>query len=225
MDIISRETRTTWKNRLTKKSRRKYLQSHEKPTIVIMPLHIELLENNDSWIQSEPIKILTIQLEMTCRACYFYIIQSTTTRRTYVGATYDLGHRLRQHNGQIKGGAKATRCGRPWKLVLAVTGFISWTELIKFEWRMHHPGRQLRGYGLEWRLRCLSQTINQMKWLEVPTSLTSHYTFKQNDVIIVGPRYLTVYWFTVKRTLKILPQYQSYCAEILFYDYQNTSTR
>ena len=33
---------------------------------------------------------------------------------TYVGITTDMERRLRQHNGEIPGGAKSTRAHRPW---------------------------------------------------------------------------------------------------------------
>lgn len=45
---------------------------------------------------------------------HVYIIFSEKFKRTYVGCTVDMMRRLRQHNGEIRGGAKATRMGRPW---------------------------------------------------------------------------------------------------------------
>ena len=52
-----------------------------------------------------------------------YLLQSNTGL-TYVGATVDLDHRLRQHNGEIKGGAKATSvCPGGWIRVAHVEGF------------------------------------------------------------------------------------------------------
>lgn len=44
----------------------------------------------------------------------YVIISSVNT--TYVGSTTDPLRRLRQHNGDICGGAKSTRSNRPWKL-------------------------------------------------------------------------------------------------------------
>lgn len=35
---------------------------------------------------------------------------------TYVGITTDLARRLRAHNGELKGGARFTRRGRPWAI-------------------------------------------------------------------------------------------------------------
>lgn len=45
-----------------------------------------------------------------------YVLVSDDGSRTYVGITNDLERRLEQHNGERKGGAKATRAGRPWSL-------------------------------------------------------------------------------------------------------------
>ena len=37
--------------------------------------------------------------------------------RTYVGIAVDVERRLAQHNGELPGGAKSTRAGRPWAVV------------------------------------------------------------------------------------------------------------
>jgi hypothetical protein len=43
----------------------------------------------------------------------------------YIGQTNDLGRRLRQHNGELTGGARRTRLARPWELIATVEGFPS----------------------------------------------------------------------------------------------------
>ena len=54
---------------------------------------------------------------------------------TYVGATVDLNYRLRQHNGEISGGAKATsKCSGSWKRVCHVEGFADECAALQFEW-------------------------------------------------------------------------------------------
>jgi putative endonuclease len=47
-----------------------------------------------------------------------YVIQSARGI-LYTGITKDIIRRVRQHNGDLAGGAKATRAGRPWTLVYA----------------------------------------------------------------------------------------------------------
>lgn len=44
---------------------------------------------------------------------YAYVLVSERGR-TYVGTTTDVARRLRQHNGELAGGARTTRAGRPW---------------------------------------------------------------------------------------------------------------
>lgn len=45
-----------------------------------------------------------------------YVLRSSADARTYVGIACDVDARLRQHNGEAKGGAKSTRGFRPWQL-------------------------------------------------------------------------------------------------------------
>lgn len=52
---------------------------------------------------------------------YVYLLTDPARRRTYIGATIDVRRRLRQHNGEICGGARATRACRPWTIVAYIT--------------------------------------------------------------------------------------------------------
>ena len=69
---------------------------------------------------------------------FFVYLLESTNHNTYVGATVNLDHRLRQHNGEIKGGAVATtrkvKKGETWTRVCHVEGFPTWSEALKFEW-------------------------------------------------------------------------------------------
>lgn len=49
------------------------------------------------------------------RRWYVYVLISARGR-TYVGVAVDVERRLRQHNGLLAGGARATRAGRPWRV-------------------------------------------------------------------------------------------------------------
>tara|TARA_R100001244_G_scaffold25113_4_gene25545 strand:+ start:6899 stop:7189 length:291 start_codon:yes stop_codon:yes gene_type:complete len=66
---------------------------------------------------------------------YVYVIRSVTGR-TYVGATTDAQRRLRQHNGEIKGGAKNTRGRGPWNLVRIVGPIETQSEALREERRI-----------------------------------------------------------------------------------------
>ncbi|CAI5985151.1 unnamed protein product [Closterium sp. NIES-64] len=75
-----------------------------------------------------------------------YLLLSADCRKTYVGVTMDVQRRVKQHNGEVVGGAKSTRAGRPWTLVGAVEGFRTRSEAFQFEWRWKNP-RTIRGDG------------------------------------------------------------------------------
>lgn len=53
----------------------------------------------------------------TADSWWAYIIYSDKIDKFYTGISTDPFRRLRAHNGMISGGAKATRAGRPWRLV------------------------------------------------------------------------------------------------------------
>jgi len=86
---------------------------------------------------------------------YCYLLSSDANNRcTYIGATTCLRRRLRQHNGQLCGGARATQRYRPWRFVAAVSGFRTWPEALSFEWHWKRSrGLQRRMGWLEARLQ------------------------------------------------------------------------
>ena len=80
------------------------------------------------------------------KAWFVYVLISEKTGRTYVGCTTDLARRLRQHNGEIKGGARCTRAHRPWKVGRVIEGFTSRSEAMTEERRVKKL-RKRRLYG------------------------------------------------------------------------------
>jgi len=78
---------------------------------------------------------------------FFVYLLESTDGSTYVGATVDLDHRLRQHNKEIKGGAHATSAkvaaGQTWRRVCHVAGFPDWPAALQFEWRWKQLSRKL----------------------------------------------------------------------------------
>ena len=99
---------------------------------------------------------------------YVYLLYASATsgQQTYVGATVDLDHRLRQHNKEIKGGAKATSIqverGETWERVCHVEGFPTWQAALQFEWRFKQLTRKLpaRMDPLERRMSALKTLIS-----------------------------------------------------------------
>jgi predicted GIY-YIG superfamily endonuclease len=65
-----------------------------------------------------------------------YVLGSSNSRRTYVGMTNDPSRRIRQHNGELSGGARRTRTGRPWRFLAVVSGFGTMSQAMQAEWRL-----------------------------------------------------------------------------------------
>jgi structure-specific endonuclease subunit SLX1 len=78
---------------------------------------------------------------------YVYILESSDCKATYVGATVDLNHRLRQHNKELAGGAHATSVkvaqGCTWNRICFIQGFPDWSAALQFEWRLKQLSRKL----------------------------------------------------------------------------------
>ncbi|XXG85415.1 hypothetical protein AAC387_Pa11g0494 [Persea americana] len=72
-----------------------------------------------------------------------YLIISSQLPKTYVGATNDFSRRLKQHNGKLKGGAKASHAGRPWTCACIVQGFKDQSEACMFESKWKSFSRKL----------------------------------------------------------------------------------
>ncbi|KAB1224942.1 Structure-specific endonuclease subunit slx1 [Morella rubra] len=65
--------------------------------------------------------------------CVYLIISTNAPIKTYVGVTTDFQRRLKQHNGELRGGAKASRAGRPWMCACIVRGFKDQSGVCEFE--------------------------------------------------------------------------------------------
>ncbi|XP_051144307.1 structure-specific endonuclease subunit slx1 [Andrographis paniculata] len=73
-----------------------------------------------------------------------YLILSTNHPvRTYVGVTNNFSRRLKQHNGEVKGGAKSSRAGRPWICACLIEGFDDKSHAYSFEAKWKISSRKL----------------------------------------------------------------------------------
>ena len=72
--------------------------------------------------------------------------RGAATQKRYVGSTCDLHRRVRQHNGEISGGARRTSGRGPWSAVLALVGFgPDQKEALRAEWRVRRCGVRRKG--------------------------------------------------------------------------------
>lgn len=121
--------------------------------------------------------------------CYFLRSCQPTSKCTYVGITNNLKRRLRQHNGEICGGARYTRRARPWEHFIIVKGFIDKSEVLSFEWHIKHKRKKNnRILTLEWhisqpRWQHLSVEVymKKSKYMKIVKSLTHNITYTFHD--------------------------------------------
>ena len=104
---------------------------------------------------------------------FCYILRNRDPRYrtlTYNGSTNDPKRRLRQHNEEISGGAKAThgKAGA-WEIYALLSGFPDHINTLSCEWRIKHPTgkpgqRDAKYRGPAGRIRGLNEVLPLSKW-------------------------------------------------------------
>jgi predicted GIY-YIG superfamily endonuclease len=104
---------------------------------------------------------------------YCYILrnkQNEFRNLTYNGSTNDPNRRLRQHNGEISGGARFTSSTHGgWEIYAIMTGFVDHKNALSCEWRIKHtngkPGsRPANHRGVLGRIRGLNEIVRLPRW-------------------------------------------------------------
>lgn len=109
---------------------------------------------------------------------------------TYCGFTVDPQHRLRQHNGEIKGGAKATHNKGTWHFIFLITGFKTMNNALSCEWRLKHPdGKRVKNKkynGIPGRILSINDVLKLEKWTEKCdiNNCDCEYTIYAKDTIM-----------------------------------------
>ncbi len=109
-----------------------------------------------------------------------YIIKSDN--KNYVGMTNNFFRRLRQHNGEIKGGAKYTTRYKtsPWYPILIIDGFDTMKEAMQCEWKLK------RKHGIINRLHWVHELLTtHLQWTS-----KSPYIYEQSLTLYVHPSYI-----------------------------------
>ena len=139
---------------------------------------------------------------------YCYALVNTSDGRTYVGYTVDPARRLRQHNGQISGGAWSTArsnrvtglTGQPgcWRFIFVVTveegtsSPFTKNAALSLEWHLKRRrptfkggGRSgMRERGVALRLVCLQEALAHRKFAR----------FAGRFVVFAAPDQLDAVW-------------------------------
>ena len=110
---------------------------------------------------------------------YCYILRNTeNVNRTYNGYTISPKHRIRQHNQEIKGGAKyTTKWGnKTWEIYVIIKGFPDIHNALQCEWRIKHPARKRVRPSIynspAGRVIGLNEILQLDKWTSNSTYLT-----------------------------------------------------
>lgn len=112
-----------------------------------------------------------------------YVYLLSNGKKTYIGATKNPDRRLRQHNRELVGGAKATS-GSKWERVLLISGLPDWRTALQLEWAWKYMSRKLKVRGLLGRIDALIHLFN----LPRCTSNAVPYIDWASDIYLTGPR-------------------------------------
>jgi structure-specific endonuclease subunit SLX1 len=136
-----------------------------------------------------PVEATSIPVEAT--DSFVYLLVAYTPEdvivATYVGATKNVDRRLRQHNKEITGGARATGArvsqGCIWKRHCYVSGFPTWNAALQFEWRWKQLTRKQKPSTppLERRL----DALNTLLAMERPTTKAVAYSEWPSPPVII----------------------------------------
>ena len=109
-----------------------------------------------------------------------YVIENKGA--TYVGVSPDPVRRLRQHNGEICGGAKYTTSKGPgWNHICLISGFQDKIQAMQLEWAIKHVPPRNAG-GIVNRLKKMIIAIKRERWTSkapLAKDVPLHITWKQ----------------------------------------------
>jgi len=118
---------------------------------------------------------------------YCYILKNNDIKdlnKTYNGFTNKPERRIRQHNQEIKGGARYTKKfgNKSWEMYVLITGFPDNVNALQCEWKIKHPNNKTyyktkKYNSVAGRIVGLSEVLKQDKWTNQSTKLNADSQF------------------------------------------------
>jgi predicted GIY-YIG superfamily endonuclease len=114
---------------------------------------------------------------------FCYILRNASSN-TYNGSTNNMVRRLRQHDGAIVGGAKATRGKGPWEVYAFLTGFKDnmYHNALQCEWKIKYPDnkrpRPKKYCSPAGRIKGLQEVLMLPRWTNNSTLDNKDCNFK-----------------------------------------------
>jgi len=119
---------------------------------------------------------------------FCYILYNQYNNKTYVGFTNNPPRRIRQHNGELTGGAryttmqlKASPAPSPWKFVLLVTSPLPTFDkkkALSLEWHIKHPaGIKKPTKGTLSRISALRMALEHAKFSDLTYTIFANSAF------------------------------------------------
>ena len=100
----------------------------------------------------------------------FLVYLLKNENKSYIGYTNDFKRRLRQHNGEIKGGAKYTTKYSNWSPICIIDGFETKQQAMQCEWKL----KRARGY------------VNRIKWINHQFKNETRFTKNGSEINSLG---------------------------------------
>jgi predicted GIY-YIG superfamily endonuclease len=119
-------------------------------------------------------------------ACY--ILCSDIGNTTYNGYTNNITRRLRQHNGEIKGGAAATR-NKKWHYIVIIKSddpVFTKEKAMSLEWYIRYPTarkpRPTQFKGAQGRIDSLEMVFQREQFREIPFTVYIHKRYLDEKI-------------------------------------------
>ena len=104
--------------------------------------------------------------------CYFIISNKNNKTKTYIGITNNLKKRIKQHNNELKGGAKSTKTSSKWSYHTIMGKFNNLSDAMSFEWYWKHQQTKNNKWihtksGINNKMKRLLELILEDKWSHI----------------------------------------------------------